>query len=273
MSRSRPVAPFNRRRVEIEAAEWVGSYRVITVRDHEAPFALPGQFHMLAPPNGGSGGEEGRPWLPRAISFLKCDGEGGFSFLIDPVGPGTRSLCALEAGDGLLVAGPFGNGFDDPEADRLQILVGGGIGAAPILAQADRLESLDVGHDLLLGFRSSEHAQVAASFERAVVCTDDGSSGRAGTVVDALLGLLGAGDRREILACGPPAMLEATRLAARAASVPCSFALEAPMACGFGACFGCAIETVEGTIRLCVDGPVVRGELLEGITETGRRPG
>jgi NAD(P)H-flavin reductase len=74
----------------------------------------------------------------------------------------------------------------------------------------------------------------------------------------------------EVLACGPPAMLEAVRALAAEREIPSQLALESPMACGFGACFGCAVETKRGTIRLCVDGPVLMGDDLVAVTASGR---
>jgi dihydroorotate dehydrogenase electron transfer subunit len=97
----------------------------------------------------------------------------------------------------------------------------------------------------------------------ALITTDDGSGGRRGNVLDALgdLDLDGV----SLYACGPPAMLQAVAEFARARKLPCQLALESPMACGFGACFGCAVQTANGIVRLCVDGPVLDAALFEGV--------
>jgi NAD(P)H-flavin reductase len=264
----RPTAPFGRRAVELRGVRSFGEYTVLDVHDPEAPRALPGQFHMLAAELGWGAGEDGRPWLPRAISFLTCDGEGGFGFLIDSVGPGTERLTRMEPGERLLVTGPFGNGFHNLGPSRRAVLVGGGIGAAPVMAAAEALGKQGIAYDLVLGFRGGEQAAISALADGAIVVTDDGSVGVEGTVIGPLMEI--ANDSTEILACGPPAMLEAVRALAAERGLPSQLALESPMACGFGACFGCAVETKRGTLRLCVDGPVVAGDDLIAVTASGR---
>ncbi|MEI6447596.1 MAG: dihydroorotate dehydrogenase electron transfer subunit [Actinomycetes bacterium] len=268
MNAVRPTAPFGRRAVELTAVRSFGEYTVLDVHDPEAPNALPGQFHMLSAEVGWGAGEDGRPWLPRAISFLTSDGEGGFGFLIDSVGPGTDRLTRMEPGERLLVTGPFGNGFQPVGASRRPLLLGGGIGAAPVMAAAEALAKQGTGYDLVLGFRGSEQGAISALAEVATVVTDDGSLGDEGTVIGPLMET--ANDSTEILACGPPAMLEAVRALAAERGLPSQLALESPMACGFGACFGCAIETKRGTLRLCVDGPVLAGDDLVAVTASGR---
>ncbi len=268
MSAGRPLAPFGRRAVDVTAVRAFGSYSVVEVHDPEAPVALPGQFHMLAAAEGWGAGEDGRPWLPRAISFLTCDGEGRFGFLLDSVGPGTERLSRMRAGEQLLVTGPFGNGFHPVAQEVRPVLVGGGIGAAPVMAAAEALEREGREFDLLLGFRGSAQAAIAGLASAATVVTDDGTVGQAGTVMGPLEQALDGPSA--ILACGPPAMLEAVRALAAERGLPSQLALESAMACGFGACFGCAVETKRGTIRLCVDGPVLPGSDLEAVTATGR---
>jgi len=260
----RPQAPFGRRSIEVVGARWVGAYRVFDVVDPVAPVARAGQFHMLTADGDWGGGIDERPWLPRAISFLDCDLEGRFSFLIDPVGPGTEALCRLEAGDSVLMAGPFGNGFPAPDREIREVLVGGGIGVAPILARAIELERSGVDCGLILGFRTSAHAEVGLAATSARLMTDDGSAGDRGDVLGPLREALDSSPAARVSACGPPAMLDAVRSEAAGRGNACLLALESPMACGFGACFGCAVETCDGIVRLCVDGPVLDGAVLQG---------
>ena len=270
MSNTRPIAPFDRRDLEVVDSRTYGQYRVIGVVDSEAPVALPGQFHMLTATAGWGGEEGGRPWLPRPISFLSNGTEGRFDFLIDPIGPGTRLLAELLPGDSVCVVGPLGNGFSPVAEGVRPVLVGGGIGAAPVMALSERLLANELDHDLILGFRSEQQAQIAELAPHAHVMTDDGSAGERGNVIDALDRLeLG---QAEFYGCGPAPMLNALRLRAERLEIRSQLALEAPMACGFGACFGCAVETRAGIIRLCVDGPVLDGASLDFITPTGRRP-
>jgi len=233
------------------------------VVDESAPVANPGQFHMLALEEGWGGESDDRPWLARAISFLSNDEDGSFEFLIDSIGPGTRLLSEVAPGQRIWLAGPFGNGFQPVSDGRHPVLVGGGIGAAPIIALAQALDRQGQDYTSVFGFRTSAHSAVAADLPDSVVATDDGSCGIKGNVVEALTGL--ALDKASLYACGPPAMLQAIVEFSRLRDLPCQVALESPMACGFGACFGCAVQTSAGIVRLCVDGPVLDASLFEGV--------
>jgi NAD(P)H-flavin reductase len=211
---------------------------------------------MLAAVERWGGGDGERPFLPRAFSVLRAR-EGRLSFLFDDVGPGTRRLMELDREDEVWVTGPLGEGWRP--ADRRPLLIGGGVGIAPLVALADTLEDPEV----LLGFRDAEHARAARLFDTTeasdpTVATDDGSAGHHGLVTELLPGDLGD---VELFACGPPAMLEAIR----ALGVPAQLALESGMACGFGACFGCVTPLAQGGYaRVCVDGPVfAAAELAE----------
>src|SRR4051794_4003531 len=172
--------------------------------------------------------------LPRPLSLCLAP-PNELAFLIDPIGPGTKALCELEVGDAIHVYGPLGNGF------RLDVqrplLVGGGIGIAPLPYLSEALGRPPA----LLGFRSAGHAEAAALVPNAEVVVDPT------LVTDAL------DASTDVLACGPEPMLEAVRTLAPSAQL----AWEAPMACGYGACYGCAVE-IDGELkRLCVEGPVL----------------
>jgi len=240
------TAPFGRRHVAVGQSFRVGPYVVLRTADPDAS-PEPGQFYMLAAAQRWGGGEGERPYLPRAMSVLRAGSDGTVEFFIENVGPGTARLCELREGDGLLLSGPFGNGFSPGGPDTL--LVGGGIGVAPLLFAQERW-----GGRALLGFRDAEHAAAAALFREAEVATDDGSAGHHGFVTDLLERELAS--ERSIRACGPPAMLDAIRGLARRHGAAAELALEAAMACGFGACYGCVVATVYGYRRVCVDGPV-----------------
>lgn len=243
---------------EVGSCERVGAYELITARDVAGPAdPWPGQFYMLAAGERWGGGSGERPYLPRAFSFARVrpDPAGGaeLQFLIEDVGPGTHRLGELAAGDPLALLGPLGAGFSAPDAGRRPVLCGGGIGVAPLLCWLDRLGSATT----LLGFRSGAHAAAAALFAGAPqVVTDDGSAGRQGLVTDLLEAELARDARATVYACGPEPMLAAVRALTARAGVPAQLALEAGMACGFGACFGCVVETRHGYQRVCVDGPV-----------------
>jgi NAD(P)H-flavin reductase len=255
--------------VRVSATETHGAYTRLEVFDSESAICLPGQFHMLMAADGWGGGAGERPFLPRALSHSSSDGEGTFSFILEAVGPGTARLCSLQSGDEVHILGPLGNGFDLPSQEEKPILVAGGIGLGPILSLADALQARGVEYDLICGFRSREHALFATGRSDARIFTDDGSVGEAGFVSQPVAELL-RDQVRPVAACGPPAMLEAIRALSEENGVDAELALESPMACGFGSCFGCAVETKEGTLRLCVDGPVLRSSILTRVSHDGR---
>jgi NAD(P)H-flavin reductase len=214
-----------RERRSVVAVEAIGPYVLLRVTRGSLDPGIPGQFFMLEAP--------GRV-LPRPMSLCLAP-RGELAFLLDPIGPGTRALAALEPNDRLHVFGPLGNGFR-LDVER-PLLVGGGIGIAPLPYLAEALEQPPA----VLGFRSEHHAEAAALLPGADVVIDPV------LVTDAMPG------GRDVLACGPEPMLEAVRAIAPDAQL----AWEAPMACGYGACYGCVVE-IDGELkRLCVEGPVL----------------
>jgi len=282
------LAPLGRRLCEVTENRASGGYRVVSLRDEEGPLPGAGQFYMLA---AGRHWEErgNRPFLPRALSVadamesprprLDAPGEakigvGGvrLDFLLEAVGPGTERLCGLEAGERVWVNGPLGNAFSEPR--RLApgaagaILVGGGIGIAPLALLRRRLSARAVPTQILLGFRDRLHSgglDDLFSNCQLGLASEDGHLGERGYVTGLLAAMLEGDDAGSaaVYACGPPAMLEAVRAMCAARGVACELALESPMACGFGACFGCAVPAAEGGyMRLCVDGPVVAGDRI-----------
>jgi NAD(P)H-flavin reductase len=256
----RTTAPFGRRLCRVAGREALGPYELLSVEDPQGPAPDPGQFYMLAGARGW-GGDGGRPHLGRAFSVCRVR-EGRLEFLLEAVGPGTGRLAMLEAGEDLWLVGPLGAGFTAPAAGSRAVLVGGGIGIAPLVIWA---EALRVPTLALAGFRNGSYVPAAGLLPGAVAtATDDGSGGDVhhGLVTDLLERDLGATDT--VYACGPPAMLEAVRRICVGRGVEAQLAMEAGMACGFGACFGCVVLTRSGWRRLCVDGPVVRAaELAE----------
>jgi dihydroorotate dehydrogenase electron transfer subunit len=257
---TRPTAPFGRRAATVTARNEHGAYVVIRCRDTSGPRPKPGQFYMLTAAGRWGGGEAERPFLPRAFSVLRARGH-ELQFLVEDVGPGTKRLTELDAGEDLHLVGPLGNGFAPPRDGCTPLLVGGGVGIAPLAIWQDELGSHT---PTLLGFRDAAHAAGAALLSDAAVATDDGSFGHHGLVTELLEHELDArGDDVEVYACGPPAMLEAVRELCGRHQVPAQLALECGMACGFGACFGCVVPTVDGYVRLCVDGPVLDAAKLE----------
>jgi len=273
--KDRPLAPFNRRSCRVAESHAAGGYRIFTLVDEEGPEPAPGQFYMLAAQSEWEG-ETGRPYLPRAISVARVLGARGsvrLEFLIDEVGSGTRRMAAFEAGDGCWLAGPFGGPFSMPKELNPKaagaILVGGGIGIAPMAVLRRELIKRGVPSRTLLGFRDQEHSGGVDELfgcEETRLAFEDGSSGHKGYVTDLLIRMLEGDDPggAVVYSCGPPAMLEAVRNICAEYEVPVELALESPMACGFGACYGCAVPKADGGyLRLCVDGPVVRGDQIK----------
>jgi dihydroorotate dehydrogenase electron transfer subunit len=262
LSDTRTLAPFGRRTVSVAERREVGAYVVLAADDPDGPMPRAGQFYMLAAAEQWGGREDERPFLPRAFSVMRAAG-GRLEFMLEAVGPGTARLAELQPGDGLHLTGPLGIGFPDPHDGRRALLCGGGVGTAPLAIWQDELLARGEPAPALLGFRDAAHAPGATLLENARIATDDGSHGHHGFVTDLLQAELDADDHVVVYACGPPPMLEAVRALCAQRGVPSRLALESGMACGFGACFGCVVPIKPGGyVRLCVDGPVLDGELL-----------
>ena len=216
---------FRRERCRVLTVETIGPYTLLRVERGALNPGAPGQFFMLEAP--------ARP-LPRPMSLCLAP-PGELAFLVDPIGPGTRALCALQPGDGLAILGPLGNGFR-LDVER-PLLVGGGIGIAPLPYLSDALGRPPA----ILGFRSDGHAEAARLVPNAEVVLEPTY------VTEAIT------PGHDVLACGPEPMLAAVARLEPAAQL----AWEAPMACGYGACYGCAVEIGGELRRLCIEGPVL----------------
>ena len=226
------------RSLEVAGVEAVGAYTLLRLRDDGGENGAPGQFFMLrAEP------VPADAYLPRAVSAAWA-GEGELAFLLDVRGPGTRALAAAGT---VSVLGPLGHGFN--LAPGPSILVGGGIGAA-ILPWLRRRLAPSGEVRTVLGFRSEAHAVCAGLVDAEATVVLDPV-----LVTEPLARLLPAD--ATVYACGPDRMLEAVAALCAEHDVPCQLAMEAAMACGFGACYGCAVR-IDGTWkRLCIEGPVV----------------
>jgi dihydroorotate dehydrogenase electron transfer subunit len=234
----------SRSRHRVTGSERVGPYTLLRLERGAVDPGNPGQFFMLEAP--------GR-LLPRPFSLCLAP-PGELAFLVDPIGPGTEALCALRPGDEINVLGPLGHGYR-LDVER-PILVGGGIGIAPLPYLAEKVGG---SPPVVLGFRSAEHAEAAALLPGAKVAIDP-------VLVTELIdpGL-------DVLACGPEPMLHAVGALCPTAQL----AWEAPMACGYGACYGCVVEIDGHLKRLCLEGPVLdaarvtreraRDKLLQGV--------
>jgi dihydroorotate dehydrogenase electron transfer subunit len=215
------------------------------------PGQRPGQFAMLGLDPLGLRHD---PLLPRPMTVYRGDGE-RLEFRFKAVGRGTELLGELPEGAPIGVLGPLGNGFPDPAGGA--ILVGGGTGIASLYELAAGC-SADVR--ILLGGRTAQEILGLDDFRMLPVdlalATEDGSLGHRGVVTD----LLKPGPGDEVYACGPKGMMHQAYQLARAGSARCWVSVETRMACGFGVCLGCAIETTSGFRQVCGDGPVFDAE-------------
>ncbi|MBN3039067.1 MAG: dihydroorotate dehydrogenase electron transfer subunit [Candidatus Omnitrophica bacterium] len=233
--------------------------------------ASPGQFMHLRC------NDEVEPLLRRPFSFHRFHSD-SFEIFYKVIGRGTKLLAKKQKGDTIDVLAPLGNGFElertTNDETRTTILVAGGMGVAPLLALAEGLIKNGLKAEkavVLLGARSAKHIFCVDDFKRLgvklYIATDDGSRGHKGLVTELLERILRKVNRKSkitnderritIYACGPKAMLKAiTILNRKQPDVSCFGSLEENMACGVGACLGCAIETVDGYKRVCKEGPV-----------------
>ncbi len=225
--------------------------------------AVPGQFTQVRVSDGTD------PFLRRTFSISGADPESGVvRLMVDVVGPGTRLLCGMRPGMAISCIGPLGRGFDLAAGhdSRACLLVAGGVGVAPLLLLAARLRAKgDRDIHFLMGGRSSDHVSMAEDPAldglSVVYATEDGSRGERGYVTIPLESSLREGRFGMLYACGPHPMLKAVAGMARAFRVPCQVSLEERMACGIGACLGCAVKLANGrVVRACSEGPVFDAE-------------
>ncbi|HZC75794.1 MAG TPA: hypothetical protein VE220_07455 [Gaiellaceae bacterium] len=220
-------------RLSVAGTESVGPYTLLRLERRELDPGVPGQFFMLEAP--------GR-LLPRPFSLCLAP-PGELAFLVDPIGPGTEALCRLRAGDEIGVLGPLGHGYR-LDVDR-PLLVGGGIGIAPLPYLAAALNA----PPLIAGFRTQAHAEAAAILPSNVEVVVEP------TLVTELIE-----PGFDVMACGPEPMLQAVAALCPSAQL----AWEAPMACGYGACYGCVVEIDGALKRLCLEGPVLDAARVNG---------
>jgi NAD(P)H-flavin reductase len=223
----------SRRSCRVTGTERVGLYTLVRVERNGLEPGIPGQFFMLEAP--------GR-LLPRPFSVCLAP-PGELAFLVDVVGPGTEAIAALEPGDEIAVFGPLGNGYR-LDVER-PLLVGGGIGIAPLPYLAEQLGG---SPRIVAGFRSEAHAEAASILPP-----------QTEVVVDPTLVTSCHLEGWDVLACGPEPMLHAVAALCPTAQL----AWEAPMACGYGACYGCVVA-IDGELkRICIDGPVIDAPRLK----------
>lgn len=215
------------------------------------PVVYPGQFVQVA---------TGAPgvFLRRPISVHDVCGAGVLILLVRRAGRGTDHLLNLPKGAAVNLLLPLGNGFtlDAPEGERL-LLVGGGVGVAPLLYLGKCLRRRGLKPEFLLAAKTKSDLLRLREFERVgtvYTTTDDGSAGVKGLVT--AHPILSEGDYKRIYCCGPSPMMKAVANIARERGIECEVSLENMMACGLGACLCCIEKTVKGNVCVCTEGPV-----------------
>lgn len=203
-------------------------------------------------------------FLRRPISINFVDYEHNeLWLLVACVGDGTRKLSELQPGDMLNCVLPLGNGFTLSDTTHRPLLVGGGVGVAPMLYLGKKWMEQGVEPTFLLGARSANDLLLTDEFKRygrLFVTTEDGSLGERGFVTNHSLLTTERFDL--VQCCGPTPMMKAVARFAREAHVSCEVSLENMMACGLGACLCCVEKTTEGNLCVCKDGPVFNIERL-----------
>jgi dihydroorotate dehydrogenase electron transfer subunit len=219
----------------------------------ELPQILPGQFAEVLVSNSTT------TYLRRPFSIYDTDyTKNELSLLIKTVGDGTAALSRLKEGDTLNLIYPLGNSFSLPEGEKA-LLIGGGVGIAPMLLLAKRLHDKGFKPDILIGGRTSNDIVEPEKYEpfgEVFITTDDGSAGEKGMVTQHSLFAEKVTEYSVIYACGPDPMMKAVARVAASFKIPCEISLENTMACGIGACLCCVVETVDGNKTTCIEGPV-----------------
>jgi len=235
--------------------------------NHAAGAPRPGQFLTLRASHFSD------PLLRRPFAFsgygAGAGASGRASLVYQVRGGATKLLAELAPGARIDTLGPLGNGFPEPREGELSILAGGGIGLGPLLFLASDLTARGKPSRLVLGFRSASFVPELAFPEGTVLCTDDGSTGFHGTPVQWIShNVSSSAAVPHVYGCGPTPMLAALASLAADRGWPASLSAEQWMACGVGACMGCALPaTAGGYLRACADGPVFEaGDIAWGAT-------
>ena len=220
--------------------------------DEALPEIKPGQFVEVKVEGSAS------TFLRRPISINYVDKENSeIWLLVQLVGDGTRAMARLNEGDSLNVLFPLGNGFAAPKKGEKVLLVGGGVGVAPLLEYGKVLKEVGAKPVFLLGARTKTdlmQLDLFGKFGDVYITTEDGTEGEKGFVTQHSVLTKESFDR--ISTCGPKPMMVAIAKFAKANSISCEVSLENMMACGLGACLCCVEKTVKGNVCVCKEGPV-----------------
>ena len=212
----------------------------------------PGQFVQLRLPS-----NEFTLRRPFGIASIN---DGQVKMFYRVVGNGTNFLTDCKSGEYINILGSLGNSFDIADGEKI-LLIGGGMGLAPLLFAASEAKSVDV----FMGGRNAEEVifwqdEFKDFVDNIFVMTDDGSYGNKGFVTDFLPDALKNNHYDKILVCGPEIMMRKVAAIAKKYNIACQVSMEKRMACGLGACLSCSIDTIHGRRKVCKDGPIFNAE-------------
>ena len=237
-------------------------YLLLTATNPSGPLPEmhPGQFAQLRID------ESKETFLRRPISLHCVDYQRNeVGFLIQKVGKGTASLWEKRPGSTLNAILPLGKGFTMPKSlEQKVLLVGGGVGIAPLLFMGTEMQKMGAKPTFLLGARSKSDLLRLDAYRACgdvYVTTEDGSEGEKGFVTQH--SILQREKFENIAVCGPKPMMLAMTSYAKQAGIPCEVSLENMMACGLGACLCCVEDTKDGNVCVCKEGPVFNVEKLK----------
>jgi dihydroorotate dehydrogenase electron transfer subunit len=237
-------------------------FKLIIASDYISSHAEPGQFVNIRI------NQDNDPLLRRPFSIHQNSKKHKrFEILYEVVGKGTEILSNYSVGSELDILGPLGNGFKIDKKKNIAILIGGGMGVAPLLNLAEELKDKTKAIYILVGAKNKKRVLCEKEFktitDQVLVSTDDGSYGKKGFISDILLDFLdnklanrSTGQLATIYTCGPKPMLRAVTDIAFQNKIDCQVSMEQKMACGIGTCLGCVIKTNSGYQKVCSDGPV-----------------
>lgn len=232
----------------IQNTPLTASVHELRLRGDCSAITAPGQFVQVSVPG---------KFLRRPFSVVDCEDD-VLTLCVRKNGAGTEALCAMTPGTQLDLLTGLGNGFDTRHVTPMPLLIGGGSGVGALYGLAKELCERGKIVTVVMGYRTADEVYYVNQFHDlgadVYVYTEDGSRGGAGLATDAL-GL----QHSQLFACGPLPMLE---MLDAMEELDAQFSLEARMGCGFGACMGCTIDTLQGARRVCVDGPVFPGKAV-----------
>ena len=237
----------------IEKKEWEKSTYLLLQSDEPLEEIKAGQFVQVRVD------DAQHTYLRRPISIHDVDYQNRtITLLVQRVGEGSNKIADTELNDTLNIIYPLGNGFTIPEKNQNAILVGGGIGIAPLYYLGKMLKEKGIEPQFLLGGRSKSDLIMLEDFEsvgKVYITTNDGSLGEEGFVTQHSIWKEKKFDM--IYTCGPKPMMMALTKMARENNIDCEVSLENLMACGLGACLCCVENTIEGHVCVCKEGPVI----------------